>query len=211
MEEINRNKNQKIYPHVHKENYSNSEEATRGAAYARFLSRVPKMIARTMELARPLAYASEVGESIRHVYPQLVKPLWALSFGYVFGDIAIKYYNVHNKNYEYRKWFVVDVTMWHIFASLFLPALVINRYVYFTAKIIGKLNVPDKVIKYGPTVSALCLIPFIVHPIDHFTDWAMDQSFRQYFNYKDFDDIPLKPHQIVQLPEYLETKETKRD
>lgn len=105
---------------------------------------------------------------------------------------------------------MVDLSIWHFAPSLLLPALVINKYVHFTAKLIRNINVSDKFIKYGPTVSALCLIPFIVHPIDHFTDWAMDQTFRQYFNYKEYDELPLEPHQVIQLPEYIETKETRR-
>lgn len=60
MDQTSQNTTKNVYPHVHKENCTNKEEATRGAAYARIVSRVPKMIARTMELARPLAYASEV-------------------------------------------------------------------------------------------------------------------------------------------------------
>ncbi len=198
---------EKVFPHVHKEPYTKSEETTRGAAYARFLARIPRMISKTMELARPLAYASEVGESFRHIFPQLVKPLYALSIGYVLGDIAIKYHNVHNKNSEYRKWFLIDLSLWHIGASLVLPAVLINRYIHVTAKNLGKMNMPTKLVKYAPTVSALCLIPFVVHPLDHFTDWAMDNTFRQYYSYKDYDDIPLMPHQVIRTHEKLKNNQ----
>jgi hypothetical protein len=177
--------------HQHSESAATTEETSRGAAYARFVARVPQMISRSMQLARPLAYASEVGESFRHVFPYLVKPLYALSIGYVVGDIGIKYYHVQHKNSNYKKWFLLDLSLWHLGASLVLPAVVINRYIHTIAWVLKRTTLPIKVIKYAPTVTGLCLIPFIVHPLDHFTDWAMDESFRKYVNYKTFDDSPI--------------------
>ena len=164
---------------------------TRAAAYARFVARIPSMIAKTMQVARPLAYASEVGESFRHVFPSLVKPLYALSIGYVVGDIGIKFYQVSHKNTNYKKWYLLDLSLWHLGASLVLPAVVINRYIHTTASVLGKMNMSVKIVKFAPTVTALCLIPFIVHPLDHFTDYLLDNSFRKYINYKEYDDEPI--------------------
>jgi fission process protein 1 len=166
-----------------------SDDQLRPAAYGRVAARLPKYVARAMESARPLAYASEVGESFRKVFPMLVKPLYALSIGYVFFDIGIKYYENRHMNSEYKKWFLADISLWHLGASLVLPAVVINRYVHGLAAVLAKANVGQKTLKYVPTLTALVLIPFIVHPLDHFTDWAMDRSFRQYVNYKDYDDL----------------------
>ena len=166
-----------------------SEEEARPAAYARILARIPKYASRAIEMARPLAYASEVGESFRNVMPKLVKPLYALSIGYVFGDIGLKYYHAREKNSEYIKWYMLDISLWHLGASLILPAVVINRYIHTVTYILSKRNVSMKIIKYFPTFSALALIPFIVHPLDHFTDFAMDNTFRKFKNYKSFDDI----------------------
>ena len=166
-----------------------AHEDANAPAYARFLARVPRMIAKSMEVARPLAYASEVGESFRKVFPNLVKPLYALSIGYVLGDIGIKFYQVKHKNFDYKKWYLLDLSLWHLGASIVLPAVVINRYIHTLAYVLGKINVSTKIIKYVPTVTALCLIPFIVHPLDHFTDYAMDNTFRKYVNYKSYDDL----------------------
>lgn len=176
---------QKVTPH--EEGILTLEDQSRPAAYARVLARLPKYATRAMEVSRPLAYASEVGESFRKVFPKLVKPLYALSIGYVVGDIGIKSFNARHKNMEYRKWFLVDLSLWHLGASLILPAVVINRYVHGLARVLVKMNMSTKMATYLPTLSALCLIPFIVHPIDHFTDWAMDNSFRKYINYTQFD------------------------
>jgi hypothetical protein len=175
------------FAHQHHEEDTIAEEI-RPAAYARIVANLPKYAAKAMESARPVAYASEVGESFRKVFPKLVKPLYALSIAYVGGDIGIKYFHVRHKPSEYRKWFLADLSLWHLGASLLLPAIVINRYVHGLAAVLARANFGIKTIKYVPTVTALCLIPFIVHPLDHFTDLAMDMTFRKYVNYKDYDD-----------------------
>jgi fission process protein 1 len=183
-------KNQKINQSIQHENPQNIEEAARPAAYARILARLPQYATRAFEMARPLAYASEVGESFRHVLPKITKPLYALSIGYVFGDIGVKYYNNRHKNSQFVKWYMLDLSLWHLGASLILPALVINRYIHTLTKVLSKTNLSTKIIRLAPTISALVLIPFIVHPLDHFTDYAMDNTFRKYKNYKNFDDSP---------------------
>lgn len=180
-----------------KQVFENEEEGegARPAAYARILARMPKYLSRAMDIARPLAYASEIGESFRKVFPNLVKPMYALSIGYVIGDISVKSYLVKHKDREYRKWYALDLTLWHLFASLILPALTINRWVHYTTKLLGKTNLSTRAVSLLPTISALCLIPFIIHPLDHFTDWLMDNSFRRYVDYTEYDNEPfiIKP------------------
>lgn len=178
------------HPHHDHNDKEGDSQATRGAAYARVLARLPKYINHAMSMARPLAYASEVGESFRKVFPKLVKPLYALSIAYVVGDIGVKFYNVRHKNGEFKKWFMLDISLWHLGASLIFPAVIINRYVHTLAWGLNKLNVPNKVLTILPALSAVCLIPFIVHPLDHFTDYALDNTFRLYIDYKKFDDEP---------------------
>ncbi len=177
-----------INNHASHQTQEAASDELRPAAYARVAARLPKYISKAMQAARPLAYASEVGESFRKVYPWLVKPLYALSIGYVAGDIGIKCYEVRHKSTEYRKWFLADLSLWHLSASLILPAVVINRYIHTLAWGLAKAGAGHRVLKYLPTFTALCLIPFIVHPLDHFTDYAMDATFRKYVDYKAFDD-----------------------
>jgi fission process protein 1 len=183
-------KSHKINQSAQHENPENIEEAARPAAYARILANIPRYASKALEMARPLAYASEVGESFRNVLPKITHPLYALSIGYVFADIAVKYYHCRHKNSQYVKWHMVDLSLWHLGASLILPAVVINRYIHTLTKVLSKRNLSTKMITYLPTISALVLIPFIVHPLDHFTDYAMDNTFRKYKNYKDYDDSP---------------------
>jgi hypothetical protein len=162
-------------------------EDLRPAAYARVAGRMPKYISRAMEAARPLAYASEVGESFRKVFPSLVKPLYGLSIAYVLGDIGFKYYNSIDKTMQFRRWYIADLSLWHLGASLVLPAVVINRYIHVMTWSLSKIKAGNKVLLYLPTISALFLIPFVVHPLDDLTDHAMDATFRKYVNYKDYD------------------------
>jgi fission process protein 1 len=176
---------------VQKVEDGNIIESSRPAAYARVAARLPRYVVRAMEMARPLAYASEVGESFRKVFPMFVKPLYALSIGYVVGDIGIKYIANRHKNFEYKKWFMMDLSLWHLGASLIFPALVINRWVHGLAWGLNKMNFSIKTIKYIPALSAIILIPFIVHPLDHFTDYALDNTFRKYIDYRKYDDAPI--------------------
>ena len=203
-------KENKVNHSAHQTEEINHNEL-RPAAYARTAARIPKYVLRSIELARPLAYASEVGESFRKVFPKLVKPLYALSIGYVFADISIKYYSVIHKSYEYRKWFLVDLSIWHLGASLVLPAVVINRYIHTLAWCMAKMNFGNRAMKIIPTVTALCLIPFIVHPLDHFTDYAMDATYRKYVNYSKYDDDQLKKDKISNTNKEIVNHEEKPD
>lgn len=156
-------------------------------AYSRFAARIPRYLTMALAYSRPLAYASEVGESFRKVLPRLITPLYALSIGYVFVDIGTKNYNVRDKPADYRKYFLLDLSLWHLGASIVFPAVCINRFVHGTTYLMNKLNFGNKAIIYIPAVMAICLIPFIVHPLDHGTDYLMDNTFRRYINFKQYD------------------------
>jgi hypothetical protein len=156
-------------------------------AYGRTAARVPRYLVNALAYSRPLAYASEVGESTRKVLPKLVTPLYALSIGYVFVDIAIKFADLGERPASYKKFFLLDLSLWHLGASILFPAITINRFVHGSTYVLNKANVGNKVAIYAPAIAAICLIPFIVHPLDHATDWLMDNSFRKYINYKTYD------------------------
>lgn len=147
----------------------------------------PKWLPHLLNYARPLAYASEIGESLRKLYPSVVKPLYGLSIAYVIMDIYLKYkFVIFDKNDKYKKMYLIDLSIWHSGASIVFPAVCINRFVHFSSNYLKKKRVyGNKVI---PTFLALCLIPFIIHPIDHITDYLMDNSYRKYFKFQEYDD-----------------------
>lgn len=123
--------------------------------------------ARFIRYARPLAYSSEVGESLRHTLPKLVTPLYALSFAYVGADLA---YDVYKAPQDKRMEVGIKRGIWHGLASILMPAITINRIVWFG----------NQVFKSNPrcqlysAVLGLCSIPFVVHPIDHGVDIVCD-------------------------------------
>lgn len=83
-----------------------------------------------------------------------------------------------------------DTFTWHILASMVLPAITIHAIVDNSKKMISKVKISNKksLIKYGPTFIGLCSIPFIIHPLDHFTDYFMDYTFRYFYS----DKLPKK-------------------
>lgn len=163
----------------------------RVCAYARssipVIRSVAHGMANSMNVARPLAYASEVGESVKSVVPKVVyRSLWGLSIGYVAVDTSVQVYNlseiqgVTNKDITVKTF---DTVIWHSIASLAVPGLTIHTIVNGAHK--ATSMVPAKMfpraVALCPPLVGLASIPFIIHPIDRATDWFMDNTFRQVY------------------------------
>ena len=141
---------------------------------------------------RPLAYASEVGESLRPlVSPIVVNSLYGVSIAYIGGDIGYQCYKSRDHGTKYISYLAFDQTLWHGAASLVLPAVTIHTVVKYTQKYITpsvmKRNV--KIGRFTPLIAGLGSIPFIVSPIDHSTDFVMNNTFRKYW-YGNIIEIP---------------------
>lgn len=143
-----------------------------------------------MQKLRPLAYASEVGESFRPLTSSyVVKFLYGVSWGYIFIDTGLSAHKVSNESPTIISLTVFDTFTWHILASMVLPAITIHAIVDNSKKLMLKGNIKRKsFLKYGPTFLGLCSIPFIIHPLDHFTDFFMDNTLRKIYN----DKLPKK-------------------
>lgn len=144
-------------------------------------------IAKTIAKVRPLAYTSEIGESFRPIIPRnIVNGAYGVSILYVAADI---YHNSHDQfilTNDKKKTAIVagDLTLWHSFASMIFPAVTIHTIVRLTGKgltlnLFSKLN--PKVRQWTPTLIGLSSIPFIIHPLDHITDYLMDLSVRKLY------------------------------
>ena len=133
-----------------------------------------------MIYSRPMAYASELGESIRPlVSGNVVKGLYLVSWLYVIIDTFAKSIIVRDQGRKKMLYYAMDTAIWHTFASMALPAFTIHSLVKYSGKISKYcLNPASKLGRYGPTALGALSIPFIIHPLDHFTDWAMDRSLR---------------------------------
>lgn len=158
------------------------EEEFRPIPY--FLRTMPRILASQ----RMLAYASEVGESFRPIVPQwLVRSSYALSFLYVGADVAHTHQELLKNGVETQQKLLIETAdrfAWHCSASLLLPALSVHTIVSGSTRLLNKVpsaqNWP-RTKAWAPTVIALASIPFIIHPLDHLTDFAMNNTIRRFY------------------------------
>lgn len=140
----------------------------------------------SLKVARPLAYSSEVGESTKPVISKgLYRTLWGLSIGYVGFDTASHMHDLSEQQGCTNQLMVksaADNLIWHTGASLVAPALAIKGVVTVAKKTIkAAITKPNpRLIQICPPLLGLVSIPLIVHPIDHFADWIMDNGLRPY-------------------------------
>jgi fission process protein 1 len=136
---------------------------------------------------RFLAYASEAGESFRPIIPKyMVNFAYAASIIYVGADIAVHTHQMIRENKPRNEIILktTDRTIWHSFASMLLPAFTVHAIVKYCGKGFNNLayfNRYPRVRTWGPTMIALTSIPFIIHPIDHATDFVMDNTLRKLY------------------------------
>lgn len=179
-------------------------EPSRDFGVMRYVSSLVRKPQHLMRQLRPTAYASEVGESFRPVVkPWLVNMAYALSIGYVCADTAFHTYNVHSTlkkqslpNDQIVKQTAInfgDKAVWHTFASMVLPAVTVhsvvkysgktinyglNRSSYMTTKHLASIGRYSRI---GSVFMGLASIPFIIHPLDHLTDYVMDNTVRKLY------------------------------
>lgn len=152
--------------------------ATYTSRIAVILRQIPAFTAK----AKAAAYASEVGESFRPIVSRnLVNTLYAVSIGYVVVDIVGRTYCVKNQGAEKVAYFVLDTSLWHSLASLILPAVTIHSIVKYSAKLTKKVTSNKKVCAWVPAILALGSVPFIIHPLDHVTDFVLDKAVRPFY------------------------------
>jgi len=161
-------------------NLENKIEGAQPIVYSSWIARtLPKLVAEQ----RFLAYTSEVGESFRPLVPKyLVNATYGISICYVGADVWIHAHNMHKNNKPKNEIIVqtADRLIWHSFASMILPAVTIHSIVKYSKKLNWFSGMP-MVKCWFPTVFALSCIPFIIHPLDHVTDIAMDHTIRKLY------------------------------
>ena len=140
-------------------------------------------------LLRYLGYANEVGESFRYQFPRLVVPSYAVAFGYCLADALTSGKKAYESSTKAQKpnatttavVSTADTLLWQSLASVMIPGLAINQIVKATRMAVAKspAGLPVIVSTWLPTAMGLGSIPLIIHPIDHFVDVLMDNSFRK--------------------------------
>ena len=166
-------------------------EENRAMVYARLFPKFMLKMNQIMIFSRPLAYASELGESVRPLVPRyLVRSLYGVSWAYVILDTVAKTFSIRDQGREKMAFYATDLAIWHLLASMSLPAITIHSIVNLSKKVIDKFaNPASKFGKFGPTILGLSSIPFIIHPLDHATDIAMDYTLRKTYSHK----LPVIP------------------
>eukprot|EP00798_Chlamydomonas_sp_ICE-L_P011294 gene11294-18930_t len=139
----------------------------------------------------------------RNVFPKLLAPSYALAFAYVFGDVIYKGQKQYIKdNQKITAALLVksfDTLLWQSLASVFVPGLVIHKVVDASTVAIKKtLPGKEKILgglvstKLIPVALGLSAIPFIVGPIDHGVEVAVDKTIRQ--TYKSICSLAVPLH-----------------
>ena len=79
-----------------------------------------------------MAFSNEVAETFRYFKPELLKPLYIVSFGYIGIDIFHSI--LFNKNHGFKTMFYagLDGAIFHGFASILLPGVAIHSIVAIT-------------------------------------------------------------------------------
>ena len=149
---------------------------------------------------RYMGYCNEIGESFRYQFPRFVVPSYVLSFGYVGADAVTSGYRVWKdseketasptcssvdsstteSSREYRAGIATfDTLLWQSLASVMIPGLTINLIVKASRFAVARTTaLPALVAKWMPTAFGIGSIPVIVHPIDSFVDFSLDNSTR---------------------------------
>ena len=145
---------------------TNDSPLTRAVAYARPAFPVLK----SMASVRPLAYASEVGESMKSVvHPYVYRTFWGLSIAYVCADTAVKVHDLSECQGVTRSDLIVktaDTALWHSLASLIVPGVTIHAIVKIATKCVSHAPsyVPRRVVAVCPPIIGLASIPLIMPP-----------------------------------------------
>jgi len=135
---------------------------------------------------RLLGYANEVGEAFRAlVHVRWVRASYGVASAYVVADTADKGQK-QNKMPDSDSGKVAlaafDTLLWQAFASVIVPGFTINRLC--AASLVGLAralpHLAENTRKWATTGLGLGVIPFIVHPIDSFVHFAMDNTTRKY-------------------------------
>ena len=143
---------------------------------------------------RYAGYANEFGEAFRkEISLWAVRATYAIAIVYGLADACDKGY------LEYKKCQVespssgltdapvlkrvcsraLDVGLWQMAASVFLPALCVNRTCYVVTLLTVKLRRLYPALKYAPILAGLSIIPLAPHVIDPLVDGALDHTIRK--------------------------------
>jgi fission process protein 1 len=185
----------------------------------------PQMLMRKM---RPLAYASEVGESFRPlVNPWIVKALYGLSIGYCFVDTGIHTANVwrtlviRNMNHQTIKTQPRFKDLTPSVEPSVLPVNGAERYVETDSetplypklsdnqmKIYTAVNFADRA--FWHTWASMILPAFTIHQIVKYSEMGIRSGLSQMNSFKPSNPLKI-PHSKHNISKFLETLTSETD
>jgi len=162
---------------------------------------------RAVGQARPLAFASEGGVAAKSMIPKYVYyGAWGLSGVAILADIATKTMDAPQ---EKRKATTAYWAIFHIPASLVIPAAIIHQVVHVAekgvnSKAVEKLALAPRTKALIPVAAALLAIIPVVPVVDHFSELLLEPTlgslvglsaddFAQYHHH-DVDEEDSKAH-----------------
>ena len=152
------------------------------ARYLAYAQRITRVFATS---SRYLAFSSDVGEAFRPVVPpKVVTFSYALTWGYVFGDIGYSTFNaykLHPDNLAFVKDRASRATTFQLLGSVALPFMVIHTAVKQSTKVFDKYTPNLRFCRaWGPSAVGLALIPLLPSLVDHPVEKAVDYLFDKY-------------------------------
>lgn len=153
------------------------------ARYLAYAQRVARVLGPS---TRYLAFSSDVGEAFRPVVsPKMVTFSYALTWGYVFGDIGYstyKAYQLHPTNLDFVKDRASRATAFQLVGSVILPFAIIHTGVKQSARLIDRFAPPNfKFVRaWGPSAIGMAIIPLLPTFVDHLVERAVDSLFDKY-------------------------------
>jgi fission process protein 1 len=128
---------------------------------------------------RYAAYTSDIGEAFRPlVNVWAVRTTYAISWGYVVGDVVYEGYNNKKEGMEGQELWknIIKRATFQSFASMIFPMITIHETVKWSKRLVYKPYFP-RYLKWGPTLTGLCVIPFLPYMYDHPTEHVCDVFF----------------------------------
>lgn len=110
---------------------------------------------------------------------------YVASIGYVLADSRDKYYRAKKvEGPKAAKIEAADCLIWQGLASVAVPGLIIHRIVHASNTIFHSPMFRSNMMlrKFAPTVIGLCSIPLIIHPVDNFVHYGLDNTIRPYMH-----------------------------
>lgn len=149
--------------------------------YLGFTGRVARVLAFGANKVRYLGFASDIGESTRPLLdPKYVKGFYAVTWAYIFGDVAYNMYTEHEKsgdNMMVARTGIRVMTFQSV-CSVALPTLIIHTAVHQSQRMF--VNAPGRMKVVGPVLVGLSIIPFLPF-IDEPAEEIIHHGFDKYW------------------------------